>query len=178
MMTWIVCHFSTYSSIFHLYDGDQCFLVEERTQIHLWSRDYRPSASKLTNFLTHSDRYEQDSKRRGLEVKGLVVRDRCLNHSAPCAIIRPKKICVFTVTCWKKIGSVGRIYYFFLNIFFYFEIQRVWVLGVKSFVIFLYLLIVLNTLSTAIDDIIPFCSRKRQNFQDFINFQKFSNKKF
>jgi hypothetical protein len=42
----------------------------------------------------------------------------------------------------------------------------------------LYLLTVLNTLSTVIDDIIPFGSRKRQNFQDTKNFQKFSNKKF
>ena len=24
-----------------------------------------------------------------------------------------KKICVFTVTCWKKLGSVGRKYFFF-----------------------------------------------------------------
>jgi hypothetical protein len=36
---------------------------------------------------------------------------------------------------------------------------------------------VLNTLSTVIDGIIPFGSRKRQNFQDIKNFQKFSNKK-
>jgi hypothetical protein len=45
-------------------------------------------------------------------------------------------------------------------------------------VIFLYLLTVLNTLSTVIDNMIPFGSRKRQNFQDFIHLQKFSNKKF
>jgi hypothetical protein len=31
-------------------------------------------------------------------------------------------------------------------------------------------LTVLSTLSTVIDDIIPFGSRKRQNFQDFKNF--------
>jgi hypothetical protein len=45
------------------------------------------------------------------------------------------------------------------------------------FVIFLNLLIVLNTLSTVIDDIIPFSTRKRQNFQDIKDFQKFSNEK-
>jgi hypothetical protein len=39
---------------------------------YLW-RDHRPSTSKLTNFLTQSHRYEQDSNRRGLEVKCLVV---------------------------------------------------------------------------------------------------------
>jgi hypothetical protein len=38
------------------------------------------------------------------------------------------------------------------------------------FVIFLYLLTVLNTLSTVIDGIIPFGSIGRQNFQDIINF--------
>jgi hypothetical protein len=38
------------------------------------------------------------------------------------------------------------------------------------FVIFLYLLTVLNTLSTVIDDIIPFGSRKSQNFQNIKNF--------
>jgi hypothetical protein len=43
---------------------------------------------------------------------------------------------------------------------------------------FLYLLTVLNTFSAVIDDIIPFGSRKRQNFPDIKNFQKFSNKKF
>jgi hypothetical protein len=37
---------------------------------------------------------------------------------------------------------------------------------------------VLSTLSTVIDDIIPFGFRKRQNFQDIKNFQKFPNKKF
>jgi hypothetical protein len=37
---------------------------------------------------------------------------------------------------------------------------------------------VLNTLSTVIDDVIPFGSRKRQNFSDIKNFQTFSNKKF
>jgi hypothetical protein len=37
-------------------------------------------------------------------------------------------------------------------------------------VIFLYLSTVLNTLSTVIDDIIPFGSRGRQNFEDIINF--------
>jgi hypothetical protein len=45
------------------------------------------------------------------------------------------------------------------------------------FVIFLYLLTVLNTLSTVIDDI-PSGSRKRQNFQDIKIFQKLSTKKF
>jgi hypothetical protein len=58
--------------------------VEERTQIHYTihlGRDHRPSASKLTNFLTQSHRSEQDSNRRGLEVRCLVVWDRCLNHS-------------------------------------------------------------------------------------------------
>jgi hypothetical protein len=42
------------------------------------------------------------------------------------------------------------------------------------FVIFLYLLTVLNTLSSVIDDIIPFGSIERQNVQDI----KISNKKF
>jgi hypothetical protein len=37
---------------------------------------------------------------------------------------------------------------------------------------------VLNTLSSVIDDIIPFGSRKRQTFQDIKKIQKFSNKKF
>jgi hypothetical protein len=37
-------------------------------------------------------------------------------------------------------------------------------------VIVLYLLTVLNTLSTVIDDIIRFDSRGGQNFQDIINF--------
>jgi hypothetical protein len=51
-------------------------MVEERTQVHYTmhlGRDHRPSASKLTNFLTQSQRSEQDSNRRGLEVRGLVV---------------------------------------------------------------------------------------------------------
>jgi hypothetical protein len=34
----------------------------------------------------------------------------------------------------------------------------------------MYLLTVLNTLSMVIDDIIPFGSRGRQNFQDIMNF--------
>jgi hypothetical protein len=33
----------------------------------------RPSATKLTNFLTQSHRYEQDTNRRGPEVRGFVV---------------------------------------------------------------------------------------------------------
>jgi hypothetical protein len=45
-------------------------------------------------------------------------------------------------------------------------------------VIFLYLLTVLSTLSTVIDDITPLGSRKRQNFQDIKKIQKFSSKKF
>jgi hypothetical protein len=38
------------------------------------------------------------------------------------------------------------------------------------FVLFLYLLTVFITLSTVIDDIIPFGSRGRQHFQDIMNF--------
>jgi putative exporter of polyketide antibiotics len=38
------------------------------------------------------------------------------------------------------------------------------------FVLFLYLLTVLNTLPTVIDNISPFGYRKRQNFQDIKNF--------
>ena len=71
-----VCNFAPFSSIFQLYDGGQFLLVEERTQIHYTmylGTDHRPSASKLTNFLTQSHRYEQDSNRRGLEVRGFVV---------------------------------------------------------------------------------------------------------
>jgi hypothetical protein len=48
-----------------LYDGRQLLLVEEITQIHYTihlGRDHRPSASKLTNFLTQSHRSEQDLK--------------------------------------------------------------------------------------------------------------------
>jgi hypothetical protein len=61
-------------------------LVEERTSIHYimyLGRDHRPSASKLTNFLTQSHRYGRESNWRRLEVRGLVVWDRCLNHSTP-----------------------------------------------------------------------------------------------
>jgi hypothetical protein len=71
-----VYHFSPHSTIFQLYDGDQFLVVEEKTQIHYkmyLRRDHRPSASQLTNFLTQSHRYEQDSNRRGLKVRGLVV---------------------------------------------------------------------------------------------------------
>jgi hypothetical protein len=39
------------------------------------------SASKLTNFLTQSHRSELDANRCGLEVRGLVVWDMCLNLS-------------------------------------------------------------------------------------------------
>jgi hypothetical protein len=58
-----VYHFSQYSTIFQLYDGGQYLLVEERTQLHYTmylGRDHRPSASKLTNFLTHSHRFKHD----------------------------------------------------------------------------------------------------------------------
>jgi hypothetical protein len=59
----------------------QFLLVEERTQIHYTmylERDHRHSKSKLTNFLTQTNH----SNRRGLEVRGLLVWDRRLNHSA------------------------------------------------------------------------------------------------
>jgi hypothetical protein len=36
---------------------------------------------ELTNLHTQSHRSEQDSNRRGLEVRGIVVWDRCLTHS-------------------------------------------------------------------------------------------------
>jgi hypothetical protein len=68
-----------------LYDGGQFLLLEDRTQIHYTiylGRDHRPPLSKMTNFLIHSDRYKQDSNRRWLVVKDLLVWDRCLNHSA------------------------------------------------------------------------------------------------
>jgi hypothetical protein len=62
-----------------LYDGGHFLLVEERTHVHYimyLGRDLRPSTSKLTNFLTHSDPSEQDSNRRWLVVRDLVVWDR------------------------------------------------------------------------------------------------------
>ena len=34
-----------------------------------------------------------------------------------------KKICEFTVTCWKKLGSVGRHFYFYFFLSFIFEIH-------------------------------------------------------
>jgi hypothetical protein len=74
-----------------------------------------------------------------------------------------KKISVFTVTCGKKIGSVGRIYFFCLIFFFILKFSEFGFLE-SLFVMFLYSLTVLNTLSTVIDDIIPFGSRKRQKF--------------
>jgi hypothetical protein len=84
------CHFFKffflpYSTIYHLYDGGQFLLVEERTQIHYTmylGRDHRPSTSKLTNFLKQSHWYVQDSNWHGLEVIGLMVWDRCFNHLA------------------------------------------------------------------------------------------------
>jgi hypothetical protein len=69
-----VCNFLPCSTIFHLYDGGQFLLVEERTLIHYTMylcRDHRPSANKIANFLTRSHPYEQDSNRRGLEMRGL-----------------------------------------------------------------------------------------------------------
>ena len=36
---------------------------------------------------------------------------------------KKKKICVFTVTCWKKLGSVGRKWFFFLILFFITELM-------------------------------------------------------
>jgi hypothetical protein len=59
-----------------LYDGGHFLLVEESTQIYYTKylgRDHRASASKLTNFLTQSHRYEQDSNQRGMEIRGLVI---------------------------------------------------------------------------------------------------------
>jgi hypothetical protein len=73
----IVCwHFSQYSTICQLYDGDQFLLVEERTQIRCAmyvGRDHRPFASKLTNILTQTDQLKQNSNRRCLLVRDLVV---------------------------------------------------------------------------------------------------------
>jgi hypothetical protein len=43
---------------------------------------------------------------------------------------------------------------------------------------FLYLMTVLNTLSTVIDDIIPFGSRGRQNFQEYTGIINFPIKSF
>jgi hypothetical protein len=66
-------------------------------------------------------------------------------------------------------GLVGQIDFFF-NIFFFilqFSECGFWAL---FFVIFLYLLTILNTLSSVIDDINPYSSRGRQNFQDIKNF--------
>ena len=62
----------------------------------------------------------------------------------------------------KKLGrSVGFI--FFFNIFFILKFSE---FGSQEllFVIFLCLLTILNTFATVIDEIIPFGSRKRQNF--------------
>jgi hypothetical protein len=39
-----------------------------------------PTFNKLTNFLTHSDRYEQDLNQSWLLVIDLLVWDQCLNH--------------------------------------------------------------------------------------------------
>jgi hypothetical protein len=91
-----VCHFSPYSTIVQFYDSGKFLLVEYRTQMHYTmylERDHRPSAIKLTNFLTQSHRYEQDSNRRGLEVRGLVVRARYLYHPATEAHSSKQKIC-------------------------------------------------------------------------------------
>jgi hypothetical protein len=66
-------------------DGGQFLFVEEWTQIHytmFLGIDHRLAESKLPNFLIQSHRYEQDSNRRGPEVRGLVVWERCINHSA------------------------------------------------------------------------------------------------
>jgi hypothetical protein len=65
-------------NIFQFYDGGQFLLVEEKTRIHVHYTmylgiDYRPSSSKLTNFPAQSHRYEQDSNRRCLFVRNLVV---------------------------------------------------------------------------------------------------------
>jgi hypothetical protein len=90
---------------FLLYDGGQVLLMDERAQIHYTMhlrRDHRPSASKLTNFLTQSHRSEQDSNRRGLEMRGLVVWDRCLNHSNT-EVPRTRRTMIHSHTCisWK-----------------------------------------------------------------------------
>jgi hypothetical protein len=65
LIDWLtVWNFSPYSTIFQSYDGGQLLLVDERAQLHCTmylGRDHRPSASKLTNFLTQSHRSEQDS---------------------------------------------------------------------------------------------------------------------
>jgi hypothetical protein len=70
-----------YSIIFQLCDGGQFSLVEERSQIHstmYLGRDHLPSASKLTNFLTHRDRLKRDSV--GMRPRGM--RRMSFNHSA------------------------------------------------------------------------------------------------
>ena len=47
----------------------------------------------------------------------------CYNHEEPQSTSKAKKKkCVFTVTCWKKLGSVGRNF-FFLNLFFITELM-------------------------------------------------------
>ena len=76
-----------------------------------------------------------------------------------------------------KKNRVGRSDLFFFFIFFF--ILKFSEFGFQEllFVIFSCLLTILNTFATVIDEIIQFGSRKRQNFQDFINSQKFSNKK-
>jgi hypothetical protein len=69
----------------HFNDGGQFLLVKERTQIHIntmyLGRDHWTSESKLTNFLTQSHRYKQDSNQCRLEMRGLMVWNWCLNHS-------------------------------------------------------------------------------------------------
>jgi hypothetical protein len=89
---------------------------------------------------------------------------------------KKKNMCVYCHLLKKN--RVGRSdLSFFFNIFFILKFSEFGILELL-FVMFLYLLTVLNTLSTVIDDIIPFGSRKRKNLPDIKNFQKFSNKKF
>jgi hypothetical protein len=78
-------------------------------------------------------------------------------------------VCLLSLAEKNRVSrSVGFIIIFFK----YFFILQFSEFGFSelSFVIFLYLLTVLNTLSTVINDIIPFGSRGRQNLKDIKNF--------
>jgi hypothetical protein len=87
-------------------------------------------------------------------------------------------VCLLSLAEKKGGRSDGFIYLFFFNIFLFWNSVSLGYTYYRSYNLwYFYIYSVLNTLSTVIDNIIPFGFRKRQNFQDFINFEKFSNKK-
>jgi hypothetical protein len=81
--------------------------------MHL-GRDHRPSASKLTKFLTHSDHYEQDSNRRCLLVRDLVVWDHSATE-APCIVY-----------IWLA-HRVHMDFYPFFNVIFHYALLGYWI---------------------------------------------------